>query len=541
MANDIQLYKLDVKSLKVEIEDISKYIYLHFQNSDLLFKWDEDYTDQLNAYLKEVEKSGIAKEDIDTLRHKYIALIEDVVDDINENVHGSMNYEFEADLDDWEHLSDSVLSMQIISDLDETITNNGTEQVWSAHYSADADTGIIGRIVGTKKGVENAKENLLYANIADRFARDSGFRNSMGGQYTKYLSDYSVGTKCINEDFIIAKVECDLALNNGALNTLMQYSDILEIKFNTDDIKSVTKIEFAGDIEEIEFNNKFKDELRFGDIDFKNKGVPFTQNMQIKLHEALVNNIKNSDQVIEQLSSRIEDAYAETMNEIYRGKQKIARKLHLYKEDINTPDDVADYLAVAVRDELVNNIKITKDEFLTQIRNPCIAEIDEYLTEISSDNNNALNESELSEIDVYAWKVYVNLISENISTVENKIKSIITKYHKKYLDLITAKINEMPEQITATINKDDLTKLIHNVISYRYGGSNTDGSEQGYDYNTDKKKKEVDNIEAAEIVKRLSASSVKIDVSKSIHLLANEVISAYMDRASIYAQVEIKR
>ena len=541
MANNIQLYKLDVKSLKIEIEDISKYIYLHFQNSDLLFKWDEDYTDQLNTYLKEVEKSGIAKEDIDTLRHKYIALIEDVVDDINENVHGSMNYEFEADLDDWEHLSDSVLSMQILSDLDETITNNDTEQVWSAHYSADADTGIIGRIVGTKKGVENAKENLLYANIADRFARDSGFRNSMGGQYTKYLSDYSVGTKCINEDFIIAKVECDLALNNGALNTLMQYSDILEIKFNTDDIKSVTKIEFAGDIEEIEFNNKFKDELRFGDIDFKNKGVPFTQNMQIKLHEALVNNIKNSDQVIEQLSSRIEDAYAETMNEIYRGKQKIARKLRLYKEDINTPDDVADYLAVAVRDELINNIKITKDEFLSQIRNPCIAEIDEYLTEISNENNNALNEASLAEIDVYAWNVSVNLIGENISTVENKIKSIITKYHKKYLDLITTKINEMPEQVTATIDKEGLTKLIHNVISHRYGGYNTDGSEQGYDYNTDKKKKEVDNIEAAEIVKRLSASSVKIDASKSIHLLANEVISTYMDRASIYAQVEIKR
>lgn len=196
---------------------------------------------------------------------------------------------------------------------------------------------------------------------------------------------------------------------------------------------------------------------------------------------------------------------------------------------------------VAVRDELINNIKITKDEFLSQIRNPCIAEIDEYLTAISNDNNNALNEAALAEIDVYAWNVSVNLIGENISTVENKVKSIITKYHKKYLDLITTKINEMPEQITATINKEGLTKLIHNAISHRYGGSNTDGSEQGYDYNTDKKKKEVDNIEAAEIVKRLSASSVKIDASKSIHLLANEVISTYMDRASIYAQVEIKR
>lgn len=50
-----------------------------------------------------------------------------------------------------------------------------------------------------------------------------------------------------------------------------------------------------------------------------------------------------------------------------------------------------------------------------------------------------------------------------------------------------------------------------------------------------------DFSDAAEIVKRLSASSVKIDASKSIHLLANEVISTYMDRASIYAQVEIKR
>lgn len=206
------------------------------------------------------------------------------------------------------------------------------------------------------------------------------------------------------------------------------------------------------------------------------------------------------------------------------------------------PDDVADCLADAVRDELVNNIKITKDEFLTQIRNPCVAEIDEYLTEISSDNNNnALNESKLSEIDMYAWNVSVNLIGENISTVENKIKNIITKYHKKYLDLITTKINEMPDQITATIDKEGLTELIHNTISHRYGGSNTDGSEQGYDYNTDKKKKEVDNIEAAEIAKRLAVSSVKIDASKSVHLLADEVIAAYMDRASIYAQVEIKR
>lgn len=539
MANNIQLYKLDVKSLKIEIEDISKYIYLHFKNSDMLFKWDEDYSDQLNTYLKEMEKSGISEEDIDTLKHKYIVLIEDVIADINENVHGSMNYEFSSDLDDWEHLSDSVLNMQIISDLDSTITNNDAEQVWSAHYKPE---GMIGRIIGTKKGVENAKENLLYANIAERFATDRGFRNDMGGQYTKYLSNFDYShTIFPSDNVVIAKIEYDIALNNGALNTFMQYSDALEIKFNTDDIKSVTKIEFAGDIEEIEFSNKFKDELRFGDIDFKNKGVPFTENMQAKLHDTLVANIKNSDQVIEQLSSLIEDAYTETMNEIYRGKQKIARKLRLYKEDINMPDVVTDYLAIAVRDELINNIKITKDEFLTQIRNPCVAEIDEYLTEISNDNNNALNEAELSEIDVYAWKVYVNLISENINTVENKIKNIITKYHKKYLDLITTKINEMPEQITATINKDDLTKLIHDAISHRYGGSNTDGSEQGYDYNTDKKKKEVDNVEAAEIVKRLSVSSVKIDASKSMHLLANKVIETYMDKASIYAQVEIKR
>lgn len=537
MANNIQLYKLDIKSLKVEIEDISKYIYLHFKNSDMLFKWDEDYSDQLNTYLKEMEKSGVSEEDIDTLKHKYIKLIEDVVDDINENVHGNMNYEFSAELDDWEHLSDSVLRIQILGDLDNTITNNDAEQVWSA----SKPEGMIGRIVGTKKGVENAKENLLYANIADRFAKDSDFRNKMGGHYTEYISNFSAKTTHLDEDSIIAKIEYDLALNNGALNTLLQYSDILEIKFNVDDIKSATKIEFAGDIEEIEFSDKFKDELRFGDIDFKNKGVPFVQNMQAKLHDTLVANIKNSDQVIEQLSSRIEDAYTETMNEIYRGKQKIARKLRLYKEDINTPNDVADYLAVAVRDELVNNIKITKDEFLSQIRNPCIAEIAEYLTEISNNNNNVLGEASLAEIDVYAWDVSVNLIGENISTVENKIKSIITKYHKKYLDLITTKINEMPEQVTATIDKEGLTKLIHNVISHRYGGYNTDGSEQGYDYNTDKKKKEVDNIEAAEIVKRLSASSVKIDASKSIHALANEVLSTYMDRASVYAQVEIKR
>lgn len=539
MANNIQLYKLDIKSLKIEIEDISKYIYLHFQNSDMLFKWDEDYSDQLTTYLKEMEKSGIAEEDIDMLKHKYIALIEDVANDINDNVHGSMNYEYSAELDDWEHLSSSVLSSAMMDDLSETITDSDTEQVWNAHYTPE---GMIGRIIGTRKGVENAKENLLYDNIANRFAADRGFRNDMGGKYTKYLSNFDYShTVFPSDNVVIAKIECDIALNNESANALAQYSDELEIKFNTDDIKSVTKIEFAGDIEEIEFNNKFKDKLRFGEIDFKNKGVPFTQNMQAKLYDILVANIKNSDQVIEQLSSRIEDAYTQTMNEIYRGKQKIARKLRLYKEDINAPDDVADCLAVAVRDELVNNIKITKDEFLTQIRNPCIAEIDEYLTEISSDNNNALNESKLSEIDVYAWNVSVNLIGENISTVENKIKNIITKYHKKYLDLITTKINEMPDQITATINKDDLTKLIHDAISHRYGGSNTDGSEQGYDYNTDKKKKEVDNIEAAEIVKRLSASSVKIDASKSVHLLSDEVIATYMDRASIYAQVEIKR
>lgn len=537
MPTNQKLYKLDIKSVSVDIEDISDYIYLHFQNSDILFKWNEDYTEQLNMYINELAKNNIADEDIDVLRHEYITLIEDVVEDIDENVHASMCCGKCLNESSDSNNFDSLLS-DMVNDLKQTITDNNSAQAWQAKYD-EAPEGILGRIIGNKQGVELAKEKLLYTNIANRLAKDNSYQQKMGNCYSKYFRPSSLFSTSASEA-TIAKIEADIALQNKGFNAMMYYTDALQIKFNTDDIKSVTKIEFAGDIEEIDAGNLiYKDELSCGTIDYNRKLTP--SNFDIKLRNTLINSIKNSEQVIEQISKLINDAYAETIPEMYKHKSKIARKMKQYKEDVNSNDYIEDALVELINNNLRSYMfeVLGLKEFIKYISEPCINEITEYLCEIDDSLDLDKLWAEPDCIDLFC--VPINLVGKNIDEITAKLKNIIKKYHTKYLDLLTTKFDEMPAKITIIINSGILSKMINKALSQRYGGTSANWLNPGSDYNTDDKKIETDNKESAEVAKRLASQKIKIDISKSVHLLADKVIATYMDTQSLLARVEIKR